>query len=794
MSAVVTAAGSSSGEKGHEGPGPVPLLLGAGWHGDRPGGLDRYLADLYAGLVRCGASPRATVVGPAHGAPEGVVAAGLTTQALPQRLWRFRRAAERAGQGVAVVDAHFALYAFWPVVAGHLRRLPLVVHFQGPWAEESVVARSQHRAVIAAKRRLERAVYRHATVAVTLSTAFKRILVEDYGVSPWMVAVIPPGVDIDRFRPGDRGHARVRLGLPPDRPIVATVRRLEPRMGIDVLLEAWGGVLERVPDACLLVIGDGSERASLESTVVRHDIGSSVRFLGRVDDATLVACYRAADLTVVPTTALEGFGLVVLESLACATPVVVTDAGGLPEAVTGLAPCAVVAAGDATALGAAVARGLTEAAATPSAERCRAHAEAHGWDDIARRHVRLYTDAVAAGAGPADRVRAPRARLRVVYLDHCAQLSGAELALLTLLPSLVDVDAHVILAEDGPLVSRLVRQGISVEVMGMADVARQVSRHRVRPGALPARSMASTAGYVLKLARRLRRLQPDLVHTNSLKAAVYGGVAARLAGIPVVWHVHDRIADDYLPGAAVHLMRAMSAHIPDRIVASSEATLATLGRAADNGVVVANPVRAGSPATARPRAGRDEPLRVGMIGRLAPWKGQTVFLDAFARVFRGGQEQAVIVGGALFGEDDYGDGLQRQAAALGLTERVEFRGFRDDVTAELATMDIAVHASIVPEPFGQVIVEAMAAGVPVIASDAGGPAEIITPGVDGLLSPPGDVGALATSLRRLADDPGLRERLRVAGHRRARDFAPDQVAGAMMGVYQDLVGTGRAKS
>ncbi len=88
----------------------------------------------------------------------------------------------------------------------------------------------------------------------------------------------------------------------------------------------------------------------------------------------------------------------------------------------------------------------------------------------------------------------------------------------------------------------------------------------------------------------------------------------------------------------------------------------------------------------------------------------------------------------------------------------------------------------------------MAAGVAVIASDAGGPAEIITPGVDGLLSPPGDVGTLATSLRRLADDPGLRERLQVAGRRRSRDFAPEQVAREIMDVYQEMVSTERRKS
>ncbi len=178
-----------------------------------------------------------------------------------------------------------------------------------------------------------------------------------------------------------------------------------------------------------------------------------------------------------------------------------------------------------------------------------------------------------------------------------------------------------------------------------------------------------------------------------------------------------------------------------------------------------------------------------MIGRLAPWKGQQVFLDAFASAFPCGQEQAVIIGGSLFGEAEYGASLGRRATDLGLKDRVLFRGFRDNVAAELATMDVAVHASVVPEPFGQVVVEAMAAGVPVIAADAGGPAEIITAGVDGLLYPPGDVGALASSMRRLANDPGLRDRLRIAARRRALDFAPERVALEMTEVYRGLLAT-----
>jgi glycosyltransferase involved in cell wall biosynthesis len=126
-----------------------------------------------------------------------------------------------------------------------------------------------------------------------------------------------------------------------------------------------------------------------------------------------------------------------------------------------------------------------------------------------------------------------------------------------------------------------------------------------------------------------------------------------------------------------------------------------------------------------------------MLGRLAPWKGQHVFLEAFARAFNGGSEVAVLVGDAMFGsaETDYGSDLRELTRKLDVAERVDFRGFRDDIWTELANMSICVHASLVPEPYGQVIIEAMLAGVPIIATEGGGPSEILTNDLDGLLYP-----------------------------------------------------------
>ncbi len=377
-------------------------------------------------------------------------------------------------------------------------------------------------------------------------------------------------------------------------------------------------------------------------------------------------------------------------------------------------------------------------------------------------------------------------QLRVVYLGHCAQLSGAELALLRLLPALRGVNPHVILAEEGPLVAKLRAAGISTAVLPMAAAARNLSRHRVRLARLPVASVLGSALHVVRLTYELRRLRPDLVHTNTLKAALYGGLAARAARVPVIWHVRDRMADDYLPRPTARLVRALARRLPDGVIANSKATLDSLQLANVPTAVIPSVVHPHPSTTAGRKPGGG--LRFGMIGRLAPWKGQDVFLTAFAQSFApDGPERAVLVGAPLFGEGDYEAELRRHAAALGISDRLEMKGFREDVATELSHLDVLVHASVIPEPFGQAVVEGMAAGLPVIATDAGGPAEIITNGVDGMLVPPGDSAALAAALRRLSVDPDLRARLGSAARERARAYEPLPISEKVVAFYRQVL-------
>lgn len=754
-------------------PHHVVLLVGQEWVTTRPGGLNRYLHDLLHALRDEGIRTHAVVVGAYPQGLGGVTGVSEPEAPLWRRLVAVLRATHPVARSVDVVDVHFALYGLLPVLTTRLRRRPLVVHFQGPWAAESAVARGEGGMVVRAKVAVERTLYRRAKVVVVLSEAFGRLVVERYGVEPSRVVVLPPGVDLVRFSHADRTGARASMGLEPDAFVAVSVRRLEPRMGLDVLLDAWARVQAELPEAVLVIAGEGREWERLEAQRRTLPSPGSVRLVGGVGDDELVRLYQAADCSVVPTRALEGFGLVTLESLACGTPPIVTDVGGLPDGVVALDPSLIVPREDAEAL---AARLLAAAAGElPSSAVCRAHAERFSWRGVARRHVEVY-----------ERARGSRP-LRVAFVGHSAALSGGELALARLLPALDGVEPVVILAEDGPLAERLQADGVKVEVLPLAPRTRALTRDRVSPRRLPIAAVRDTVTYAWRLRTRLHALDVRLVHTNTLKAALYGGVAGRLAAVPVVWHVRDRIAPDYLPRATVSLVRAAARVLPDALVANSETTLATIVSGLASGgrfvaTVAPSPVQ--PPAEVHRTA--DRPFTIGIVGRLAPWKGQDLFLKAFATAFGTGEERALVVGAAMFGEDEWAASLVEQAAKLGIDDRVEFTGFADDVWAQYERMDVAVHASVVPEPLGQVVLEAMAAGLPVVAPCAGGPAEVITDGVNGLLYPMGDAAALAEHLRRLAADGELRARLGDAGRRRAEGFSPARVAEKILAVYRHL--------
>jgi glycosyltransferase involved in cell wall biosynthesis len=384
--------------------------------------------------------------------------------------------------------------------------------------------------------------------------------------------------------------------------------------------------------------------------------------------------------------------------------------------------------------------------------------------------------------------------VRVLYLDHTAQLSGGELALARLLAALDRrrVEPIVVLAEDGPLYAHLTTQhSIETHVLPLDEKVRNVRRGALGLAGLigQLRSLGMLWRYARRISRFVRERRPDLIYTNSLKSDFYGALAAWLSGVPVIWHIRDRIEDGYLPRPAVWLVRTLARHVPVCVVANSASTRATRRRGV--GVRTAVTARGLTRDHIERCHGERQVNRVpqiGIIGRLASWKGQDVFLQAAALLLRAGVPARFrIAGSAMFGEEAVEQQLRELARTLGLEEYVDFLGF-SDVPATLLTLDVLVHASTIPEPFGQVIVEGLAAGLPVVATDAGGAREIIEHGKTGLLVPMGDPAALAQALTGLLGDPERARRLGTTGRRHVlENFTIEQSARRSETLYEQLL-------
>lgn len=381
---------------------PVPYVegtplrvvqIGMGWQPEQAGGLNRMMLELHRRLEALGIEMRGLIAGSGRAEQEtdGKV---RSFGAIDAPMWRRMRSVDptlRAMLGSdrgEVILGHFAPYALGALDTA--KEHPFVVYFHGPWAEESVTE-GRHAISGFLRRQLERTVYRRADACIVLSRAFSELLQRDYGVDPARIHLIPGGVDAARFDAlPTRDEARRLLGWEPAVPTVLAVRRLVKRTGVDRLIAAAASLRQRVPNVRILIAGDGEERIALEKQAKALGAGDAVRLLGFVPEEQLPLAYRAADLTVVPSIALEGFGLIVPESLAAGTPVLVTPVGGLPETVEGLSPALVLWDASAPSIADGIAEALTGKRAVPTAAECAAFArERYDWPVVARQVAAL---------------------------------------------------------------------------------------------------------------------------------------------------------------------------------------------------------------------------------------------------------------------------------------------------------------------------------------------------------------------------------------------------------------------
>lgn len=394
---------------------------------------------------------------------------------------------------------------------------------------------------------------------------------------------------------------------------------------------------------------------------------------------------------------------------------------------------------------------------------------------------------------------------RILFVDHTASLGGGEIALFNLVRHL-DANRYtpiVLLCSDGPLHGKLTSAGIETHILPLAANVVNTRKDTLGAGVfLRAGAVLATLAYIRRLTKFIKAHEIDLVHTNSLKADVIGGVAARLARRKLIWHVRDRIDGDYLPPKVVKVFRWLSRVLPHFVIANSGATLRTLQH---DGAVKGAAVPSGIDLAARmhvvhdglsqrwaglmgPRSADDRPV-IGLVGRISPWKGQHVFIRAAAKVLeRNHNVRFQIIGAALFAERDYEQSVREMADSLGLQNSVEFTGFCENVAERMAALDVLVHASTLGEPFGQVVIEGMAAGKPVIATNGGGIPEIVRDGDTGLLIPMDDHAAMADAIIRILENPELAQRLAAKGPDWVRqNFAIERTAEMVQGIYQNVL-------
>ncbi len=416
-----------------------------------------------------------------------------------------------------------------------------------------------------------------------------------------------------------------------------------------------------------------------------------------------------------------------------------------------------------------------------------------------------YDSAPSIEAGPArplfdcrgSRVRGPGlgAPRRILYLQGTSEIGGADVALLRLVRRLdrSRFQPLVALPALGPLVPELGACGAEVVVVP------RMKKLTDRRG--PAYLVEYACNYPIaagKLARLIRARHVDLVHTNTIHN-LYGLAAAKLARRPHVWHVREIV---WQSRVLRHIERALALR-SERVIAMGEAAAALFRRSDGRLPAHVRPVAEGvdidefhpAPSDGSVHAAlgfsADAPL-VGTVCRLDAWKGVDVFLHAAALVRRTiPTARFVVVGGPIEGQEAYATTLEQLARRLGLDEVVRFTGWRygpAEMPAVYRALSVLVLPSRQPEPFGLVMVEAMACGRPVVATDHGGPREICEPGETGLLVPPGDADALAGAVEWVLTHPERARAMGEAARRRAEArYDLNATVRAVEAIYEELL-------
>lgn len=379
--------------------------------------------------------------------------------------------------------------------------------------------------------------------------------------------------------------------------------------------------------------------------------------------------------------------------------------------------------------------------------------------------------------------------MRILYLNPSGQMGGAEAVLLDILATIRETQPQwtleLIVSAEGTVAAKARALGVFTTVLPFPDSLARLGDasaggpagdttdrlHLLRQLAF---AHPGIAAYVSRLRKLLWQRRPDVIHSNGFKMHVLGALA-KPRGVPLVWHVHDYVQSRPLMASLMKLCRkrcslalanSNSVARDVKAVCGDSFPVQTVYNGVNTNLFSPNGERLDLDTLSRLPPANPGTVRVGMLATLARWKGQEIFLRALSLVARDIPWRGYIIGDALYqtnGSQSSLAELKSLSRQLGISSRVGFTGFVEKPASAMRTLDVVVHASTQPEPFGLVIVEGMACGRAVIVSEAGGAMELIEVGSNALGHTPGDAAQLAERITRLATDPHLRAQLGLAG-------------------------------
>lgn len=395
--------------------------------------------------------------------------------------------------------------------------------------------------------------------------------------------------------------------------------------------------------------------------------------------------------------------------------------------------------------------------------------------------------------------------MRVLFVSPIAAVGGAERVLLDAIASLrkadPSLDIHVLMFGDGPLKQKLIALEATVHTFGLPEKLRSLgdsaadrnTRRRITVLLNAVVVLPSVAVCIAELRQRIVGIAPDVIHSNGIKA--HALVAMTGVKLPIVWHIHDFISQRRMAARVLRRLgwRANCIAISDAVARDVQTWLPERPvTTVFNGVDLQR-FSPDAPANEDLLDSAEDAVQIGMLATYARWKGQDVFIRAADLARRQAPQLKLrfyIVGGPIYattGSQFSEEELRSLASAAGVADILRFIPFQDEPAAVYRALDIVVHASTKPEPFGLTIAEAMACGRAVVVCNAGGAAELCTNEVDALTSTLGDADEMAQCIIRLATDPALRARLGKAARVTAiARFDRDHLGPDLLAVYRSI--------